>query len=162
MTLNWTLKTSAHRQNCIFTSRSCLHVLVRHRKMNRIGHTSTSSSLKFQMRGCDVFFYVTSLPLLPSKSPTCRVFFDPAGANKRAELWRLRDHSNGYVHKPRPVPEPGKQSPVGKYQASCSRDPSVTIQQREIFFLFPQQMWVVYQNPQTKRQWRFGLLGSVQ
>lgn len=49
------------------------------------------------------------------------------GATKWAELWRLRDHANGHVHKPRPVPESRKQSPVGKHQASSSGDPSVTI-----------------------------------
>lgn len=55
-----------------------------------------------------------------------------AGSSEWAELWRLRDHSDGHVHKSRPVPEPRKQSSVGKHQASRSRDPSVTLQQREV------------------------------
>lgn len=88
------------------------------------------------------------------------VSFGPIGANKRAELWRLRDHSNRYVHKPRPVPEPRKQSLVGKHQASCSRDPSVTIQQREIFLPLAGVGGVL--NPHTKRQWWCYLYGSVQ
>lgn len=51
-----------------------------------------------------------------------------AGGTKWAKLWRLRDHVNGHVFKPRPVPDSRKQSPVGKHQASSSRDTSVTIQ----------------------------------
>ena len=47
------------------------------------------------------------------------------GPDQRSELWRIRDNTNGYVLEPRPVPDCRKQSPFGKYQASCSRNPSV-------------------------------------